>query len=248
MDSFISWIGGKKLLRDRIIERFPDGIERYIEVFGGAAWVLFRADKHAPLEVYNDADGNLVNLFRCIKYHADELQRELDFSVNSRELFQDARSQQDAPGLTDIQRAARFFYLIRCSYGADRNTFSCGKKPLHKSIARMREVQERLADVVIEHRDFERLIRAYDRPGALFFCDPPYVDTEDYYSNFLRDDHERLNAVLKGIKGRFILTYNDCALVRDLYQDFNLEPVSRATNLAARYKSEQYKELIISNF
>lgn len=83
MNSFISWIGGKKALRGKILEAFPEeGYERYIEVFGGAGWVLFASDKHAPLEVYNDMDGNLVNLFRCVKYHPDALKQELNFFVN----------------------------------------------------------------------------------------------------------------------------------------------------------------------
>jgi len=71
MNSFISWVGGKKLLRNKIIEEFPvtDKYGRYIEVFGGAGWVLFSRDKHASLEVYNDVNGQLVNLFRCVKYH-----------------------------------------------------------------------------------------------------------------------------------------------------------------------------------
>lgn len=73
MNSFIGWIGGKKLLRSEIIKRFPENIGRYVEVCGGAAWVLFGKERHAELEVYNDANGDLVNLFRCIKYHCMEL-------------------------------------------------------------------------------------------------------------------------------------------------------------------------------
>ena len=70
MDSFISWIGGKKLLRKAICERFPqDTIEKYVEVFGGAGWVLFHKPKHAQFEVYNDINSYLVNLFKCVKYH-----------------------------------------------------------------------------------------------------------------------------------------------------------------------------------
>lgn len=65
MNSFISWIGGKKLLKKKIIEQFPEKFDRYIEVFGGAGWVLFDKEKHAPMEVYNDINGDLVNLYRC---------------------------------------------------------------------------------------------------------------------------------------------------------------------------------------
>ena len=89
MDSFISWIGGKKLLRNKILSLFPEKKEfnRYVEVFGGAGWVLFASERHAETEVYNDMDGRLVNLFRCVKYHPDALQKELEFTLNSREQF-----------------------------------------------------------------------------------------------------------------------------------------------------------------
>ena len=123
MNSFIPWIGGKSQLRNTIIREFPTiHPERYVEVFGGAGWVLFGKDKHAPVEIYNDIDGNLVNLYRCLQYHCQELQRELRLGgdhipINSRELFFDYKDQLTMKGLTDIQRAARYYYIIRISYG-----------------------------------------------------------------------------------------------------------------------------------
>ncbi|MDE6539057.1 MAG: DNA adenine methylase, partial [Ruminococcus sp.] len=77
MKSFIPWVGGKSLLAKKIIEQFPDDIDRYIEVFGGGGSVLFYKENHAKLEVYNDFNSCLVNLFRCVKYHRAELQREI---------------------------------------------------------------------------------------------------------------------------------------------------------------------------
>lgn len=74
MDSFISWVGGKKALRKIILEQFPAEYGRYIEVFGGAGWILFAKERRVKLEVYNDMDGRLVNLFRCVKYHPEALQ------------------------------------------------------------------------------------------------------------------------------------------------------------------------------
>ncbi len=84
MNSFISWIGGKNYLKKTIAEIIPDGLDRYIEVFGGAAWVMFYRDKYAAIEVYNDYNSDLTNLFRCVKYHGPELQRELEWVMNSR--------------------------------------------------------------------------------------------------------------------------------------------------------------------
>lgn len=251
MNSFIAWIGGKKLLRKSIIERFPDTkeVDRYIEVFGGAGWVLFGKEPGKHLEVFNDIDSDLINLYRCIKYHCEALKKELDWLLISREQFFDSKSQLQSRGLTDIQRAARYFLIIKISFGADRRTFGTNKKNLVNAIEYLPEIRERLKNVVIENKDFESLIKVYDRPKALFYLDPPYVGTEDYYDNgFNLEDHKRLNAVLKGIKGKFILSYNDDEFIRELYSGFQIERISRNNNLTNKKDSGEYKELIIKNF
>lgn len=249
MNSPITRIGGKKLLRKTICERFPaEGtFDRYIEVFGGAGWVLFYKERHAKLEVYNDADGGLVNLMRCIKYHAGELQRELDGYCNAREFFEDASAQLDTRGLTDIQRAARYFLRMKISFGADGRTYGCNAKNLSNAVEYLTDVQRRLMStpVVIEHKDFENLIKVYDRPKALFYCDPPYHSTEKYYDvQFTEKDHIRLRDMLAAIKGNFLLSYNDDEFIRGLYKDFKIEAVERQNNIS----SGRFKELIITNY
>lgn len=252
MNSFISWIGGKRLLRKDIIARFPkEKIERYIEVFGGAGWVLFAKDKHADFEVYNNVNSNLVNLFRCVKYHPEELHKELSFVLNSREILEDYKNQFICNGLTDIQRAARFMYLVKVSYGSSARTYGCVKKNLKSMIDYILTVQERLNTVVIENKDFEDLIKVYDRLGALFYLDPPYFRTERYYNvEFKEEDHVRLRDTLNNIQGKFILSYNDCEFVRELYKDYNIEEIERNSNLVNRYDDidHSYKELIIRNY
>lgn len=251
MNSFISWIGGKKLLRKEIIQRFPEEkIGRYIEVFGGAAWVLFSKDRLANMEVYNDANGDLVNLYRCVKYHCGELQRELSLMLNSRELFYDFASQYNTRGITDIQRAARFFMLIKTSYGSDCRSYGCVKKDINVMIQYLTDIQKRLSSVVIENRDFEQLLKVYDKPDSLAYLDPPYYGTERYYQiQFSKEDHIRLCNALKNIKGKFILSYNDCEFLRDLYKDFSIDEVKRNDNLKGRYEGKhEYVELIIKNY
>lgn len=249
MDSFISWIGGKKLLRKKIIEQFPKSINRYIEVFGGAGWVLFAKDKHADMEVYNDLNGNLVNLFRCVKYHPDALQNELDWILVSREQFFDCIAQNDIQGMTDIQRAARFYCRIKLSFGVGLQTFGVRSRDMQKTIAYLQEVSKRLNKVVIENVDFDRLIKTYDRESALFYCDPPYYEAEKYYPDrFQSEDHVRLRDALTQIKGKFVLSYNDCPEIRELYGKYKLIEVERQDNLAAKTNPRRYRELIIKNF
>lgn len=246
MKSFIPWIGGKTMLAKKITSLFPNDIDRYIEVFGGGGSVLFAKEKHAPLEVYNDANGQLVNLFRCIRFHREELQREISGYVNAREVFDEIRERINMRGFTDIQRAAMFYIMIKISYGADGRTYSCNKKNISPDY--LSDIEKRLktgAGVVIEHKDFENLIKVYDRPNALFYCDPPYHRTEKYYDvEFNNSDHERLNSCLKTIKGRFILSYNDDEYIRELYKDFNITAVSRQNSLSRG----EYTELIIKNY
>ncbi|MFG6395444.1 MAG: DNA adenine methylase [Lachnospiraceae bacterium] len=252
MDSFISWVGGKKLLRNKILGLFPGKQEfnRYVEVFGGAGWVLFSSDRHAETEVYNDMDGRLVNLFRCVKYHPDALQKELEFTLNSREQFFDARGQAEVRGMTDIQRAARFYILIKESFGTDLRSFGMRTKDMGRAVKYLEKVSERLRSVVIEHQDFEKVIKNHDRETTLFYLDPPYYGTESYYAEkFQEEDYGRLKSLLDGIKGKFILSYNDCSQIRELYKDYDITKADRMHNLVRGGKTKpRYKELLIKNF
>lgn len=249
MNSFISWIGGKKLLRKAILEQFPEQgtFDRYIEVFGGAAWLLFSKDNHAKMEVYNDVNGELVNLFRVVKHHPEALQKELDWVLMYREQFFDAL--QPGNGITDIQRAARFWVAVKESFGTDCRSFGLRSRDMHKATDVLREASQRLNRVVIERLDFERLIRTYDRPEALFYLDPPYYNAEKYYPDrFQPEDHKRLRMALDNIKGRFILSYNDCQEIRDLYKDYVVIETERQDNLVLKTVGRKYKELIIKNY
>jgi DNA adenine methylase len=250
MNSFISWIGGKKLLRKKILEQFPDpeSYDRYIEVFGGAGWLLFSKDKHALLEVFNDVNGELINLYRVVKYHPDALQKELEWLLISREQFFDELS-KNIRGMTDIQRAARFFCLIKESFGSNCQSFGVGSRDMKKSVDYLLEVSNRLNKVVIENHDFGQLIKTYDRSGALFYLDPPYYEAEKYYPDrFNPEDHVRLKKCLCDLKGKFILSYNDCPQIRELYEGFTIIEVDRLDNLTTKSGGRKYKELIIKNF
>lgn len=249
MNSFISWIGGKKLLKKKIIEQFPESFDRYIEVFGGAGWVLFDKEKHAALEVFNDINGNLVNLYRCVKYHPEALQKELEWILISREQFFDCVAQSEVRGMTDIQRAARFYCRIKLSFGSDLRSFGVRSRDMQATISYLQEVSKRLNRVVIENVDFGQLIKTYDQGSALFYCDPPYYEAEKYYPDrFQPEDHLRLKECLTRIKGKFILSYNDCPEIRQLYEGYTMIEVDRQDNLVAKTNPRRYKELIIKNY
>lgn len=253
MDSFIAWIGGKKFLRKEIISRFPKEFNKYVEVFGGAGWVLFHKEQHAESEIYNDINSDLVNLFKCIKYHPEAIEEELALVLNARQTFEEYRMQRkSAGGQTDIQRAAQYLYLIRGSYGAKVSTFG-GKSRDISIIKNMVDIKNRLSKVVIENKSFEALIASHDKADTLFYLDPPYYKTEKMYDtgDFVFDEsqHILLRDILANIKGKFILSYNNHKFIKALYEDFHIDEVSRSNNLSLKSgKNKTYGELIIRNF
>lgn len=170
--------------------------------------------------------------------------------VVSRQMFLDYKAQINMPGLTDIQRAARYYYIIRASFGADRRSFACTSRSIDKTIDHLPEIQERLKNVLIENRSYAEMLKIYNKKDTLFYLDPPYFQTEGYYEGFSRDDHLKLKQSLMNIKGWFVLSYNDAPEIRELYRDFNIHPVQRSNNLACKKGAgmDKYSELIITNY
>ena len=254
MNSFMSWIGGKKALRDEIISRFPTDYKRYIEVFGGGGWVLFHKAPGNDFEVYNDRNPNLANLYRCVRDHPDELISELTYALNSRTDFDYIRKVMKTPTeIPDVKRAAYFYQLIRYSYASGLDSYASQPHSMWNNFPLITNACARLQKVVIENKDFEKLIDQYDRPESFFYCDPPYFETEDYYEDvgFTKDDHIRLANRLSSIEGKYLLSYNDCPEIRKLYESrgAHIESISRLSNIAQRYEAgKQYDELIISNY
>lgn len=151
---------------------------------------------------------------------------------------------------TDIKRAAAFFKLIRYSYGSGCTSFGCQPFDIRRCFATIWQASVRLADTVVENKDFEALIRHYDGEDAFFYCDPPYYETEDHYAVcFPKADHVRLRDVLAASRGRWMVSYNDCEYIRELYVGYQICSVTRINNLRQRYEGGcEYPEVIIMNY
>lgn len=254
INSFMAWVGGKKALRDEILARFPRNYKRYIEVFGGAGWVLFHKPPGNDFEVFNDFNGNLVDLYRCVREQPEALRNELRYMLNSRLDFEYMKGMLHSQAvLPDVRRAAYYYALIRYSYAAGTSTFGSQPHAMWNNFPLIESAAGRLQKVVIENKDCVKLIRQYDRPESFFYCDPPYYNADQYYEAVSSDgfDHAGLADALLGIKGKFLLSYNDCPEIRALYDrpGIVVEGISRLSNIAQRYENgKQYPELLISNY
>lgn len=248
------WLGGKKRLHPLIIERIEAIPHKtYVEPFVGMGGVFLRRRYRPKLEVANDRNGEVVNLFRILQRHLPQLMDVMRFGIASRRDFERLR-QTDPASLTDLERAARFLYLQRLAFGGQvRGVF--GVAPEHAarfSLSRLEPIleaaHERLEAVVFECLDWAELIPRYDTAETLFYLDPPYFGGEDDYGKglFDRAQYARMAEVLAGMKGAFILSINDRPEIRDLFSGFHLDPVRLKYTISGAGATDA-QELIVSN-
>lgn len=248
------WLGGKYRLAKQIIDRIPDDHHCYCEPFAGAAWVLFKKPP-SRAEILNDWNLEITTLYRVLQHHLEEFLRYFKWALVSRDEFERLRK-LPAEALTDIRRAARFYYLQKICFGGRVTSPTFGVSttgPRRLNLMRIEEelsaVHLRLAQVTLERLPFQRAIKNYDRPTTFFYVDPPYWGYEDHYGPgmFSRDDFTVLADTLGGIKGRFLLSLNDVPETRELFADFMIEQVS-TTYTAGPKNNSGARELLIRNY
>lgn len=251
MSGPLSYIGGKNRIAKKIIEIFPEHTT-YVEPFAGGAQVLFHKEP-SRAEILNDLDRDIVNFFRVCQLHHEEFLRYLRFILVSREWF-GLFAEQPPSALTDIQRAARFFYLQKNAYaGLVRNPRYAYSVEAPRSfnpgnLSKLIEVaHQRLARVQIESLPYETILDRFDRPSTLFYLDPPYWGRNLYRFNFTEEDFTKLEERLRTVRGKFVLSLNDLPEVRNLFGRFNLREIELAYT-AQQEAGKRYRELLITNF
>lgn len=251
-----AYVGGKRLLAKRLtplIQSVPHKL--YAEPFVGMGGVFLKRETAPKVEVINDASRDVAVFFRILQRHYAAFQDMLRFQLTVRSEFE-RLSATDPDTLTDLERAARFLYLQRLAYGGKVQGQNFGVDPSCSgsfNVTRLGPIlealHERLAGVVIECLPYQDFIPRYDRPDALFYLDPPYYGTEGYYRRdlFDRSDFERLADLLRSIKGRFILSINDHARVREVFAGFPLAEVSTTYTPGGQKHAAKALELVITN-
>ena len=243
------WKGGKARLYPRLLPLFPPH-RCYVEPFGGMASVLLNKPP-AEVEVYNDRDTRLVQLMAVLKWHSQELDRELDGLLMSRKMFDYYR---DRTGCTDIQRSAQFLYALSLSFSGQAQSYATSKT---RGVARTRtvagirdvakRVTQRLQTVSIEWLDWEQCLERYDGPDSFFFCDPPYLGTEGYDIPFGEREQVALAGRLRSLKGKFLMTNSDNREVRELYRGLPMRVV-RGQLSVDKAHDRVLNHLVVTNY
>lgn len=227
------WIGGKRNLAETIVKAIA-GIphDLYGEPFVGQGGVFLRRPFRARAEVINDINQDVVTLFRVLQRHYVAFLEMVKWQLTSRAEFE-RLVVVDPATLTDLERAARFMYLQRTTFGGRvvGQTFGVSYGPARFDVTKLapilEAVHERLAGVTIERLPWDAFIDRYDRPEALLYCDPPYHGSEGDYGRGLwsAEDFARLADRLRRLKGRFLVSLNDTPEIRAAFRGCRLTPV-----------------------
>jgi DNA adenine methylase len=244
--------GGKRNLAKRLIERIEAIPHRcYAEPFVGTGGVFFRRRGAPAAEVINDRSRDVATFFRVLQRHYVPLVDMMRWQLTTRAEFERLRA-SDPDTLTDLERAARFYYLQRTAFGGKIVGRSFGvvtdtgaRFDISKLVPELEALHARLAGVVIECLPFDAFLARYDRPHTLFYLDPPYYGCEgDYGPLFGREDFVRLAEVLAALEGRFLLSLDDHPAVREIFGAFAIESLSTTYTVG---KAKAVGEVLISN-
>ncbi len=258
----IKWVGGKRRFRKRIISVLPPH-SCYLELFAGAAWVLF-GKPPSDVEILNDIDGELVNFFRVIKRQPEDFIRSFEFELVSREEFERLAA-EDTSKMNEIERAHRFFYILMAGWGGELNyprfqtSVSDGGHgnrligALKRLRKRVEPVHKRLSTVILENLDWEECFDRYNRERVVMYIDPPYPGNGVNYLHNMRSwgDHKRLAGKLREAKCKWILSSYNIKEIHDLYEGFYLIPVESYSGMKTtkngntRVKNE---EVLVLNY
>lgn len=248
----VPWIGGKRRLAKHILPLFPEHT-CYVEPFCGAA-ALYFLKVPSKCEVINDINGELVNLYCVIKHHLEEFVRQFKWALVSRQIYKWLQITPEET-LTDIQRAARFYYLQKQAFGGKvaEHTFGTSTtSPPRFNLLRIEEelsmAHLRLARTIIENMNWAQCVQRYDRPHTLFYCDPPYWGTEGYGIDFGLENYDLLAELAHTIRGEMVISVNDIPEMRKAFKGLKMQAVNIGYNLKVTGKAKQSKELIICNF
>lgn len=265
--TFAHYVGGKYMMLDKLLPLFPRH-KNYTEPFCGSCVVLLNKPK-AQLECVNDRNKEIWNLFNVVKHKPEEFKEAFKYSLDSRYQFYLYR-EQDPEKLDPLQRAVRFYYILKNCYAGKllNPSFSAQATKTEginydKLFDIIDKVYERIKNVRIENLDYDECIRRYDSDKTFFYIDPPYYEENhgrgidrSYIYNFEKKDFSKLNDVLHTIKGNFLMTINNHEYTRNMYKDFNQSILNtiycmRSVVLkqgVCKSKDMNVDQLIVSNY
>ncbi|AMP13386.1 DNA adenine methylase [Collimonas pratensis] len=249
----IPWLGGKRRLADKLIPLFPPH-DCYVEAFCGGAALYFLRPVPAHTEVINDINGDLVNLYRVVQHHMEEFVRQFKWAITSRQIFKWQQAVRPET-LTDIQRAARFYYLQQHAFSGKVTGQHFGTATTGPAINLCRIEENlsaahlRLAGTYVENLPWLDCMKRYDRSHTFIYADPPYWQTEGYGVDFGIEQYEQMAAFMRTCKGKVMVSINDHPDIRRVFDGFTMQGLDIKYSIGSTHgQPATSKELVITNW
>ncbi|MBX0310902.1 MAG: DNA adenine methylase [Sulfurihydrogenibium sp.] len=229
---FFPYIGGKSLIANTIIKLIPEHTV-YVEPFGGSAKVLLNKPP-SKIEIYNDADLRLANLFYVVAFKFKEFEEKVSRLVYSRALYKkflkDVRLKElKIEKLGDVDLAIKTYVVLYYSFNSNFKTQALNVSykqnkavSFFNNLQRLELIHNRLKNVVIEYLSYDKILEKYlGRDDAFIYLDPPYFRLEHYYDvKFTIEDHKKMLDMLKSAKAKWLLSGYDNELYNTELKDF----------------------------
>jgi DNA adenine methylase len=254
MISPFPWPGGKRALVPHLLKMIPTH-RNYVEVFAGSAKLLF-AKEPSTLEVLNDLNGDVVNFFRIAKHRPAELAEALEHECVHAARFLELSA--EATPDDELDRALRFAYLTWYSFGGKGTHFARptvrgrARKPLDSVRGLLEALARRLSAVCIEQKNFAEILARFDAEETFFYLDPPYLNfgSNDRYAPFTLERLQKLFTQLRGLKARWLMSFEDHSAVRAAVREcgFSMTSVEVPYTLASGNRQKGGREVLICNY
>lgn len=235
-------VGGKSRIAKQIISVFPDNYKVYVEPFFGAGGIFFRIpeSKKAKLNIINDIDQDIYIVMKELQNNSEYINNNVTRTHITKEQWITLLNKNDAVSI--IEKIRYSFFSRGVSYNPSKIKYN---DQLIKTD--FTKFQNKLTNTIILNHDYKKIILDFDSQESFFYLDPPYEHTnKSYYNDFFVDPLEVYH-ILKNIKGKFILSYNNSQNIQDIFSIFNIYIIKtkyiNTSTLAIKDKSE----LLITN-
>lgn len=234
--STFPYFGGKFRFLKWLLPLLPQ-TQAFVDAFGGSGCVILNKEP-TDHDIFNDIDGDVVNFYRQLREHPDELILGIHQTLYARGELEIALQPTDDP----IEAARRFYVRMNQSIlgkkartvGDWMRSINYSRRQMPKPVSQwlgklpnLPAIHARFSTVLVEHRDALRLIPEFDGKHVLIYCDPPYLHltrqtTDDYEFEFVNEQHRELVDVARGCEGKIAISAYNSPEIREMYRGFNL--------------------------
>jgi len=232
LQSFFGRQGGKNYQRKEVLSRFPkvNTYNRYVEPFIGAGSIMLNSPKVDQMFA-SDSDTQVIDVFVCFKDVSLEDIRNYSLFVSKEEFLKIKKSMKETKPTDNVERLKNNLILLKNSYMCYGLTYGCKKARSNEYFGiKLKKNAEKIKAKLNEYtsitkKDYKEAIEEHDSEDTFFYLDPPYLETDSRGYETGNINHEELLSLLKNIKGKFLLSYNDHPKIKEMYKDFTVEVI-----------------------